>query len=153
MKKLSVLSTFIALAFATTWFFYPISIPADFYYVDNLEKEQYAELKNIFLRYKKENANPGISVSGDSGSAGSMAMYCRDLNLILLSDMPGATTLMVTQGAYERAAGLEEAVNEALKKMKENEKLNIDRSKERVSKLDAFVLKYRDSINMESDCR
>ena len=152
MKKKMVLLSFIGCAVALAWALYPTDIPTDSYSTQRLSKDQFVQIKKLLLDYAEKNSALGVEVKGNAGEAGTLSISCRNVPMVFLFDFPQATSMMFSEGAFERSPGLEAAVKAALLKMKNGGNVEFTRGAGNINELDVFFLKYRDGIDMGAEC-
>jgi hypothetical protein len=138
---LAVLVVFLAMSSAT--------IPAGQYSISPVSQERFKQLKAPLTAFAKSHGSAGVTFSDASDT---FAIYCKKAPLIVLSNGPGATYMLVFLEHDRRAPGTGAAVREVLVNMRVSGRVSFRPGAQRVAPVEAFLLRYRDGIDLDARC-
>ena len=127
------------------------AIPADQYSTNVVSKETFTRISGLLSNYKKKNIDSGVTYA-EGTAADTFAMYCHDLPLVMLTNGPGAMTMLVFVDYSRRSPGLENQVDEVLEAMRKEGDVSLSPGAKSITEVDQFVLKYRDGIDLGAEC-
>ena len=151
MMKAAKVALFILSAFIIALVMNVASIPADQYSIATISRKEFEQIKTPFVAFAQTNSEHGISYAGDIGSD-TFSLYCKKVPLVILSNGPGAMYMLVFVDQSRRAPGLTDVVENTLEQMRELGSISKKIGSKQVKSIDAFVLKYRDGIDIQLKC-
>ncbi|WP_282296518.1 hypothetical protein [Stenotrophomonas sp. PS02289] len=139
---------------AAFWVFYPTSLGSELKTFTPLSPEAYARVRSSAIEHSKTIAGKGIDINAGMDPAAPFAFYCNGVPLLLVDNGHIALTVNVMANADERAPSLKSFREEMLSQLvPEGRPLNAGQAIEQPAGLEAFVLKYRDGIDVSQQCR
>lgn len=130
----------------------PASIPADQFSIAPVSREAFEQIKTPYVTFAQANADRGVTYVGDVGSD-TLSLYCKKVPLVIFSNGPGAMYMLVFVDQSARAPGIVGIIENTLEQMKKLDRISKKAGADQVAPIDAFVLKYRDGIDLQSRCQ
>jgi len=136
------------------WVFYPTSLGSELKTFTPLAPEAYAELRSSAIEYSRTIDANGVAISAGSDEAAPFQFYCKGVPLLLVSNSSLVLTVNAFANADERTPDLKKFREEMLSQLvPAGRPLETGRAVEQPAGLEAFVLKYRDGIDVSQSCR
>lgn len=151
MKRFFMVSLLLVSPAMCLWFFYPTSIPATLYVSDNMSGSEFVSVKRDFIN--STAGIRGIVARGDTQPGGVVAIYCRDVPLVLVANGPGGASMSVFFEAVERAPEVVDVVRRQVSRMEKLGDLRVNVASEDGDNINRFFLKYRDGIDLDAECK
>jgi hypothetical protein len=135
------------------WILFPTHVPAATHYVNAFSPETFIEMKRRLADYGASASRRGVVVRGDIQSSGAMAVYCRALPVMVLSDAPGETIVLQTYPrSISQTPSAAPVSEDVLELMRGLGPVASRPSGEPTGALNDLVLDIRDGVDPDAAC-
>jgi len=139
---------------AALWVFYPTSLGSELKTFTPLSPESYAEVRSSAIAYARTISTKGIDINAGTDPASPFVFSCNGVPLLIVVNGPIALTVNVMADADERAPDLKGFREEMVSQfVPAGHPLENSAEFDQPAGLEAFVLKYRDGIDVSQSCR
>ncbi|RRU25607.1 hypothetical protein EGJ34_00640 [Stenotrophomonas sp. 278] len=155
MKNRALIASAILIAVAGLfWMLYPTSFKSELKTFLPIPQESYEEVRRSAIDFSKEVDAKGVRLSVGSDPDAPFQFFCGDVPLLLVNNGSIALTVNIMANSDERAPELRRFREEMLRKFTPaGGPLETARKIEQPRGLEAFMLKYRDGIDVSKHCR
>ena len=139
---------------AGVWVFYPTSVQSEMKTFRILSQSEFSSLRKDALEFAHQFEVKGVEINAGDSNSSSFEIYCKGVPVLLVINGPILLTSHVRMGADSRAPDVARFRMDVYQRLEPEGKPGVAGPVPvQIGKLEKFLLKHRDGIDVEKQCR